>query len=151
MAPISAAAVSGTLERAYRAALLLTGSAEFAEIAVLNGIASLELDDEVEQTLVATTVEFVIRRPDYEDGVTRALALLLHDELRRLVYLGPECRDTFLLRVLCGISTARSAAILKLTIEELEASLSAGLRRLCVLGCSDPIDGANTRNTGEQK
>jgi hypothetical protein len=151
MAPISAAAVSGTLELAYRAALLLTGSAELAEIAVLNGIASLEIGDDVEKTLVAKTVEFVIRRPDYEDRVKRALALQPHDEFRRLIYLAPKSRDIFLLRVLFGIPSARCAAILKLTIEELETSLSAALRRLCVLGLSDLVAGSNTPNTGEQK
>ena len=151
MAPISAAAVSGTLELAYRAALLLTGSAELAEITVLNGIASLEIGDDVEKTLVSKTVEFVIRRPDYEDRVKRALALLPHDELRRLIYLGPKSRDIFLLRVLFGIPSASCAAILNLTIEEFEGSLSAALRRLPVLGRSDLIARSNTSYTGAQK
>ena len=151
MAPISAAAVSGTLAGAYRAALLLTGSAELAEIAVLNGIASLQTGDDVEETLVAKTVEFVIKHPDYEYRLQRALALLPHDELRRLVHLAPKPRDSFLLRVLFGIPSASCAVILNLTIEEFEGSLSAALRRLPVLGRSDLIARSNTSNTGAQK
>lgn len=151
MAPISATAISESLERAFSAAFLLTGTAEAAEIAVLNGIAGFDLGDDVEKTLVARTVEFVVKHPDYEDRLERALALLPHDELRRLIHLRPKSRDSFLLRVLFGIPSASCAAILNLTIEEFEGSLSAALRRLPVLGRSDLIARSNTSNTGAQK
>ena len=151
MSPISATAISGTLERAFRAAYLLTGSAELAEMAVLNGIAGLELGDDLEKTLVAKTVEFVIKHPDYEYRLQRALALLPHHELRRLVHLAPKPRDSFLLRVLFGIASASCAAVLNLTIEEFEGSLSAALRRLPVLGRSDLVARSNTSNIGAQK
>ena len=102
MAPISAPAISESLERAYCAALLLTGSAELAERALLRGIAGLEFGEDLEKTLVAKTVEFVIKRPDYGYRLERALALLPHHELRRLIHLAPDSRDCFLLRVLFG-------------------------------------------------
>jgi hypothetical protein len=53
--------------------------------------------------------------------------------------------------VLFGIPSARCAAILKLTIEELEASLTAALRRLCALGRSDFVAASHTPNTGGHK
>jgi hypothetical protein len=149
MARISATGVSGTLERAWRAALLLTGSAEMAEIAVLKGIASVGLCDDLEKVLVANTVEFVMRRPGYEDRVKHALARQSHDELRRLVYLTPEARDSLLLPVLFGIPYRRCAAILNLSIREFQASLSAALGRLAGLEHSGRVAGSNTANTGE--
>lgn len=145
MAPISAAAVSEALERAYRAALPLTGSAELAEMAVLKGIACLELGDDVEKAVLANTVEFVIRRPHYEHRLGRALALPVQDELRRLVHLAPDSRDCFLLRVLFGIPSAICLSVLDLTVEEFETSLSEAFRRLS--GRGDPFAWSNEKNT----
>src|SRR5688500_7115397 len=89
MMSISASAISETLDHAFRAALLLTGSADLAENAVLDGIAGLESSDNVETALVAKTIEFVIRqRADFPNQSEHTLALLPH-ELQRLILLAP--------------------------------------------------------------
>jgi hypothetical protein len=62
MTSILASAISETLDHAFRAALMLTGSADLAENAVLDGIAGLESSEDVEKALVAKTIESVIRQ-----------------------------------------------------------------------------------------
>jgi hypothetical protein len=131
---ISASAISETLGHAFRAAFLLTGTADLAEDAVLEGIAGLESADDVEKALVAKTIESVIRqRPDFPNQLEHAL-MILPDELQRLVLLAPVSRDCFLLRILFGITPAKCAATLNLTIEEFEESLCAALQQLSMIG-----------------
>ncbi|MGH9630521.1 MAG: hypothetical protein ACRD7E_19595, partial [Bryobacteraceae bacterium] len=134
MMPITANAISETLDRAFRAAFLLTGNADLAENAVLNGIAGLESDDHAEKMIVAKTIESLIRhRPDLPHGLDRALALLPH-EFQRLVLLAPVSRACFLLRILFGITPTNCAMALNLTIEEFEESLRAALEQLSIAG-----------------
>jgi hypothetical protein len=150
MMPMSHGAFSETLDHAFRAALLLSGSAELAEEAVSRGIGGLDFSDAVEKVLVAKTVEFVIKRSDYPYRLQHALALLPH-ELRWLIHLAPVSRDCFLLRVLCRIPAASCAAILDLTIEEFEESLCDALWRSGVLGRSDLLAESDTSPKGAQK
>lgn len=106
MAPISLPAISESLEQAFRAAFLLTGSMESAERAVLNGIAALELGEDVEKDLIAKTVEGIVRkRENFLQQVEHSLAARPR-ELQRLLLLPPVSRDVFLLRVLFGIDPA---------------------------------------------
>jgi hypothetical protein len=136
---ISASAISETLDYAFRAAFLLTGRADLAENAVLNGIAGLDSNDDVEKALVPKTIEFVIRqRTDLPNQLEHALARLPH-ELQRLILLAPVPRDCFLLRVLFGIPVANCATILNLTIEEFEESLCAAFQQLSMLGRSERL------------
>ena len=93
MMSISASAISKTLDHAFRAALLLTGSADLAENAVLDGIAGLESSGDVKKALVARTIDSVIRqRADFPNQLEHALALLPH-ELQQLILLAPVSRD----------------------------------------------------------
>jgi hypothetical protein len=135
--PISASAISETLDHAFHAALLLTGSADLAENAVLQGIVGLESSDDVETALITKTVESAIRqRANSSNQLEHALALLPR-ELQRLILLAPVSRDCFLLRILFGIPAAKCAAILNLGIGEFKESLCAALRQLSMLGFSD--------------
>jgi hypothetical protein len=129
--PISASAMSDTLDHAFRAAFLLTGSAASAENAVAHGIATLEQSDDAEKAVVAETIAYVMRQ--FPTGLEPALAQL-PDELHRVIHLDPVSRDCFLLRNFFGIAPARCAAILNLTIEEFEDSLHAAFERLPFVG-----------------
>ena len=53
--------MSETIERAFRAAFLLTGSTGAAENALLNGVAMLARGGNVDQAVLRSTVEFAIR------------------------------------------------------------------------------------------
>jgi hypothetical protein len=134
MMPISARSISETVNDAFRAAFLLTGSADLAENAFLHGIAGLESSDDLSNALLAKTIRFVIwQQANVPNRLERTLALL-PDELQRLIRLAPVPRDCFMLRILFGINAANCAAILNLTIEQFEVSLCAALRQLPMLG-----------------
>jgi len=126
---VPSSAISEALDRAFRAALMLTGRADMAENAVLDGIAGLEPSDDVEKALVAKTVECIMRRrADFPNQLKQALALL-PQELQRLIALTPIARDCFILRILFGIAPASCASILNLTAPEFDESLYAALQQ----------------------
>lgn len=147
--PITHSAISDTLDQSFRAAFLLTGSADLAENAVLKGIAGLESSDDVEKTLLAKTVESAIRqRAHHPDRLEHAVALL-PDQLQRLTLLSPVSRDCFLLRILFGVPPVNCAASLNLTIEEFEDSLCTALQQLPTL--EQPDVAARRPGKGAQK
>ena len=151
MMPISASAISEAVDHAFRAALLLTSSADFAETAVLNGIAGLETSDDVEQAVVAKTIDFVLRqRADHPNRSEHSLALLPH-EFHWLLVLAPVSRDCFLLRILFGITPLTCAAILNLTIEEFEESLRSAFERLPMVGTLICSPGPVNQTIGAQQ
>jgi len=125
------------LDEAFRAALLLTGSTEAAEHAVLDGIAALESGHIVDDVLLVETVKSAIqRRATFSCQSTQAPSHLPL-ELRRLFLLAPISRDSFVLRVLLGIPPATCSAVLNLTIHEIEDVLCAALQKLPLLeACS---------------
>lgn len=126
--------VAETLSDAFRAAFLLTGRADSAEDAVSQGIMALESCDDIEKALVAKTVEFVYRqRMSFPNRLEHAMARLPL-ELQRLIWLSPVSRDCFILRILFGISAAKCASILNLTIEQFAVSLRAALLQLPMAG-----------------
>ena len=139
---ISASAISEAVEHAFRAAFLLTSSAEFAETAELNGIAGLEPSDDVSKALVAKTIDFVIRQRAVHPNRSEHWLPLLPHEFQWLRVLAPVSRDCFLLRVLFRIPTATCAAILNLTIGEFEGSLRDGFERLRLVGIPNRRTGA---------
>jgi hypothetical protein len=92
---------SKAIDEAFRAALLVMGSTEAAENAVLDGIAALEFGYLVDDVLLVETVKSAIqRRADFPGQSEQALPL----ELRRLFLLAPISRDCFVLRVLLGLT-----------------------------------------------
>jgi hypothetical protein len=122
--------VSRALDGAFRAALMLTGSTEAAEHAVLDGIAATEFDGVVGDVFLFETVNAAIqRRPDsvhQPQEPTSCLPL----ELRRLFLLAPISRDCFVLRILLGLAPRICSRILEVTIEEAHQALCAALEAL---------------------
>jgi hypothetical protein len=118
------------LEEAFRAALLLTGSMEAAEYAVLGGIAALESGDNAGDILLVETAKAVIQwRADFPTQSESALSRHPR-ELQRVVRLAPISRDCFMLRVLLGIKAGTCSRILGLGTDEFGEVLCAALQEL---------------------
>jgi hypothetical protein len=117
------------LPKAFWIALLLTGSIEAAEAAVLNGIAALELDHiSGDSLLLATAKSAIQRRTDFIEQSEGLSILPL--ELRRLFLLAPRYRDCFVLRVLIGLTPEQCSGILHLSIHEVDDAFCTALRTL---------------------
>jgi hypothetical protein len=121
------------LDKAFRAASLLTGSTEVAENAVLDGIATLELGDIVDEVLVVEAVKSAMHRSADLASQSEQAPSALPIELRRLFLLAPISRHSFVLRVLLGIPPATCSVLLRLTIREIEDALCAALQELPLL------------------
>jgi hypothetical protein len=135
---ISAVALTENLERAFHAALMLTGTAKMAEKCVLDGLVNLTSSDDIVEALVAKAVESAIRQRIYFPNQLEQALARLPQELGRMIFLAPVARDCYMLRILFRIPPASCAAILNLTIEELEASLCEALQNLSLSEYSPP-------------
>src|SRR5258708_18227877 len=117
------------LANAFWMALLLTGSIEAAEAAVLDGIDAIQLDRiSGNSLLLATAKSAILRRieiPEQSQGLA-----ILPLELRRLFLLAPRDRDCFVLRTLIGLSPDLCSGILSLSIHEVESALYTALQEL---------------------
>src|ERR1700730_13176089 len=103
--------VSKTLDRAFRAAFMLTGSMQASEHAVLNGIAATECHSAGDDNFLFETVKVAIqRRPDSLHQSQQPPAHLPL-ELRRLFLLTPISRDCFVLRILLGLAVGTSPGV----------------------------------------
>jgi hypothetical protein len=120
---------SKALGEAFRAALLLTGSIELAQNAVLDGIAASEVGHIVDDILLETIDAAIQRRAAFLDQSAQAPSHLPL-ELQRLFLLAPISRDSFVLRVLLGMPPATCSRILRLGIDEFEDVLCAALQEL---------------------
>jgi hypothetical protein len=120
---------SKAIDKAFRAAILLTGSTELAENAVLDGIAASEFGHIVDDVLLETVKSAIQRRAAFSDQSAQAPSDLPL-ELRRLFLLAPISRDSFVLRVLLGMPPATCSRILRLGIDEFEDVLCAALQEL---------------------
>jgi hypothetical protein len=124
------AQISRTIDEAFRAAYLLSGSSEIAENAVLAGIAALDVTGVAVQTLIVESAKAAIRqRPRISRPWDRASSNLSR-ELQRLTLLEPGSRDCFVLRVLYRMTPEICCAILNLTLREFEDSLCAAYQAL---------------------
>jgi len=120
------------LEGAFLPALLLTGSVEGAEAAVLDGIAALESDGISRDSLVLRTVRSAIQlHGDFSDQCAPPFSILPF-ELRRILLLSPNPRCSFVLRVLLGMTPEICSDLLHLTVHEVEGALRTGLRTLAM-------------------
>jgi hypothetical protein len=121
------------LPKAFLTALLLTGGIEAAEAAVLEAIATLELDYDSGDCLLLETVKSAIkRRADAPDPSEQAFSIL-PIELRRVLLLAPGSRHCFVLRVLLGMTPEISSGILNRSVHEVEEALLTGLQNLPAL------------------
>jgi hypothetical protein len=117
------------IRRAFLTALLLTGSAEAAEVAVFDAIAESECD--VDELLVATA-KCAIRLPINfrEECLPRPEISSLPSELQRLFSLSSIGRKCFVLRTLMRLTLEVSHELLGLQSDEFDEALC---RALCDL------------------
>src|SRR5437016_1343389 len=108
------------VDKAFITALLLTGSTERAEAAILEGHGAMDLDHLSEDALFRRAVNAAIE-PQSEpseqprEELERASAVLPF-ELRRVLHLPPALRHCFVLRFLVGLSCEACARLLPLEI-----------------------------------
>jgi hypothetical protein len=117
------------VRRAFLAALLLTGSAEAAESALSDAIATSECD--VNELLVATAkcaIKLPIQLPDR--CLPRPEISSLPSELQRLFLLSPIGRKCFVLRILMGLTREVSYGLLDLQCDEVDQALCRALSDL---------------------
>jgi len=142
------------LEKAFLPALLLTGSVEGAEAAVLDGIAALESDHFSGDSLLLRTVRSAIQvYGDFSDQFADTFSILPF-ELRRVLLLAPNLRRSFVLRVLLGMTPEICSDLLHLTVHEVEGALREGLEGLpflndCLLAPHETIRDALDKEQGK--
>ena len=108
-----------------------------AESAVFDAI---ESSDEVSpRTLVIETAKALVRRRKNSAAPILDGAELLPFELQRLLLLHPLLRDSFVLRVLAGLSPEVCAEILEVSIPDCEDALLAALPELPHLESRDRL------------
>jgi hypothetical protein len=144
------------LDGAFRAALMLTGSTQTAEHAVLDGIAATEFDNVVDDVFLLETVKAAIQRRSDSTHQSLQPPSCLPLQLRRLFLLEPIFRDCFVLRILLGLTPRTCSGILQLTIEEAHQTLCAALEALPFLEAGNsngtrPIPLESTARPGVQK
>lgn len=124
------------LRKAFVAALLLTGSIDQAETAVLEGIEFLDSSDEDGEELLKRTVSAAIETQGAPNP-TPAVAppsptppSALPREMLSVLSLAPEIRHWFVLRVLVGWSREICARLLRLDIGQIDERTRLAMFRL---------------------
>jgi hypothetical protein len=119
----------GALPKAFWIALLLTGSIEIAEAAVLAGIVALEFNHLTGDRLLLATARSAVQRRTGSSEQSEELSILPL-ELRHLFLIAPNYRDCFVLRILIGLTPELCSEILRLSIHEIEDALFTVLQEL---------------------
>ena len=119
--------VRNALDTAFSTALLLGGSSKMAEAAVFDAIESSE--DVSQSSLLVETAKSLVRRRKSSARRLDVCALLPF-ELGRLFLLDPMWRDSFVLRILVGLPPEVCAAILEVSVPELQEALFRALQEL---------------------
>jgi hypothetical protein len=120
------------LDRAFLAALLITGSMDGAEEAILDGIDAL--DGAMPNGLLPAMLKSAIERGDHRSGEIQDILPGLPLELRRILLLNPDLRACFVLRVLLGMPSETCSEVLRIPISELGRRVSDAMQQLAVLG-----------------
>ena len=123
------------LSRTFTTALLLTGSAERAEAAVLEGIRVMDRSRVSAEALLRTTGEASIsaKIPCERVEEKESASSLLPVELRRVLRLPPDFRRCFVLRVLVGLSREVCARMLQTEIHRVDELVCVSARALAGL------------------
>jgi hypothetical protein len=124
-----------TVESAFITALLLTGSMERAEAAVLDGIAALDSKDGSVDSLVSETIlaASLTARENGLEGhaeTTKRASSMLPFELRSVLHLPAPLRHCFVLRILAGLPRDVCASLLQLDVEQVDDGTCAALPML---------------------
>ena len=121
--------------KAFLTALLLTGSAQRAEAAILEGNISVDLDQmSSEEALIQRAVDAAIEphselAEEPREPLERASAALPF-ELRRVLDLPPALRHCFVLRFLVGLPREVCARLLRLEICHVDERALAAMLEL---------------------
>ena len=116
--------------RAFFAALLLTGSTELAEAAVLRAIDAWDAGAESEDALFERAIEAAARaQPGGADAPAEPdeAAWRLPAELQAVLELAPDQRRSFVLRILLGLPKQLCARMLQLNPYQTDLQLIAAL------------------------
>jgi hypothetical protein len=120
-------AIPDAIRVAFFTALLVSGAAATAELAVLDAIDACE--DVMHPTFIAETVRSAIRRRTELPSRGDALELL-PPQLRYILTLRWRLRDCFVLRILVGLSPQVCAGLLEIAIPEFHDALYEALSEL---------------------
>ena len=118
------------LDMAFRTALLLTGDARTAEVAVTRAIDACEALSPG-GLLIEAVRSAVRRRTQLSNGPYEVDGLPV--ELRRLFMLQPLLRHCFVLRILVGLFPEVCAELLEISVIEFEDALYGALTELALL------------------
>jgi hypothetical protein len=114
----SETAAEKSVDKAFLAALLLTGSPRRAEASVLESIRLLanceEHGDALLQGAVAAALDALHESPDTPADEIRRAASMLPIELRRVLDLAPDLRQSYVLRLLVGLPGESCERLLRL-------------------------------------
>ena len=116
--------------RAFFAALLLTGSTELAEAAVLRAIEAWDAGAESEDALFERALEAAaLTQPADEapSAESNGAGWRLPAELQAVLELAPDQRRSFVLRILLGLPKQICARILQLNPHQMNMQISAAL------------------------
>jgi DNA-directed RNA polymerase specialized sigma24 family protein len=121
------------IDQAFLTALLLTGSAELAEDAVVDALDVWDESEEDEALLHAAARAAVAPRGGaktarYEDA--ESAVSLLPMELRGILRLSSERRQCLVLRVLVGLSRRACARVLEMHVRQVDRLTTAALEEM---------------------
>jgi hypothetical protein len=123
------------LGRPFITALLLTGSTEETEVAVLEGIKAMERHsfrgDALLQGTIAASIPTNIRE-ELDEGQEQTSSVL-PVELRRVLRLSQELRRCYVLRVLLGLPREICARMLRTEIHRIDELVCVSARALACL------------------
>ena len=124
------AEVRDALQNVFMAALLLTGSAASAEFAILEGIRTLNACEGSRDALLLATLRAAVRPTAATSRDTFArpdvFTSNLPVELRRVLALPEDLRQSFVLRLLLGLPPDECSRLLSLKAAEVEKNMVSG-------------------------
>ena len=122
-----------SMRRLFLTAVLLTGSVQQAEDAVLDAINLIDMEQGTPEALLKRTVVAAINKRSAnpqspEDAKSRSS--MLPWELLSVIYLSPRLRHCFVLRILHGWSREISASLLGVEASQIDEQTRAAVVRL---------------------
>lgn len=132
--PVSERLTNGVIQRTFMTSLLLSGSTERAEAAVLEAIRCLDSGDASGETLLWRAIEAAIAPPPRVDmrptSENDSAAASLPRELRRVLRLTTVLRQCFVLRIFAGLPREVCAHLLHLDVCQVDEGTCAAAQAL---------------------
>lgn len=109
-----------SIEQIYLTALLLTGTSQLAEAALLHGIEAMNDDEPSGNDLLHHAIAAAIAPRGDSGAVDLKAAETLPEELQRVLFLAPSLRQSYVLRTLLGWPRDVCARMLRLSGREVD-------------------------------